>query len=82
MELAEIELKDDETNHGGKSFSEETFKDFASYFDLEELEESNTVESFNKSLIDCGILPLTELNYPNVTISDEAINELLNTVIE
>lgn len=76
MKLQEVELKDDETEYGGKCFPNETFKDFAGDVGDEDIKYCNTVEDFNELLKMCGLLPLTSENYPNVEITDKAINEL------
>lgn len=76
MKLQDVELRDDETEYGGKCFANETFKDFAGDFGDEDIEYCNTVKDFNELLKMCGLLPLTSENYPNVEITDKAINEL------
>ncbi|MDW4023672.1 hypothetical protein QI305_12150 [Staphylococcus saprophyticus] len=76
MKLAELELKDDETKFGGINFCGETFKDFIEDVGEEDIKYCNTVNDFNALLQICGLLPLTEKNYPNIEISDKTIKEL------
>jgi len=76
MKLEEIELKESNSSYGGKCFEGETFKDFIGDIGAEDIKYCHTLKDFNELLRICGLLPLTKENYPNVEISNQAINEL------
>lgn len=61
--ILNTELKDDNTQTGGKNYEDETLLEF--------LEETNMspdskLGTINYALIDCGILPINEFNYPEL----------------
>ncbi|WP_436962394.1 hypothetical protein [Staphylococcus shinii] len=70
MDIGNVKLKDNgQTIYGGLAHSEETLAEF-----MDDLKpnEKRTIESINIALNECGILPISELNYPEIqNVEDE-----------
>lgn len=54
-DVLDVELEDDDTAFGGKSFAGEKVRDFIGEVDLKE---TDTIDELNKALKDCGIKPI------------------------
>lgn len=65
MNYINIILKDDATSTGGVAYKGENLKAFMD--DLEPHEKQN-LDDVNESLKACGILPITDENYPEIEL--------------
>lgn len=66
MDLGDIKLKEDvQSPYGGLAHSNETLGEFLD--DLDPLEKM-TLEDVNLALKSCGILPINNENYPELTL--------------
>lgn len=63
MHYLNIVLKDDDTKTGGVAYKGEILKAF-----MDDLapHERQSLDDVNESLKGCGILPITETNYPEI----------------